>query len=236
MEPTTTTPIPDARKRKFTIVDLMILIAAMGAALGTIRLMESKLPSTWSDVLGDLFDGPFAESSMLVDQLADSLLLVGFTITAILGWLSLILIPIRLRKPRPSLRRIAAQPGWTACVAASVPIVVLAAFTLVYFRLYGDYDLPGSDFWPFFVFTLAIGITVLAGWVWLLVGRRWRHRKELGRSIRKGDWHLLDPLSGRLRRIILCLVDLGAGAPNPSSEIRPSTGECEGVARHLRVL
>lgn len=43
MEANAKTSIADARKRRFTIVDLMILIAALAAALGTSRFIEQRI-------------------------------------------------------------------------------------------------------------------------------------------------------------------------------------------------
>lgn len=86
---------------------------------------------------------------------------------------SLALVIIRLRKPRPSLRRLARQPGFIACVAAVLGIL-LGALIAVPFLLDG----LGYDDWGLLA-AFPIGHAVAASWLTLVLNRRWRPVPDL---------------------------------------------------------
>ncbi len=104
METRPTTP------RKFTILDAMILVAAVACGLAMSRAVDPA----WYDGahtqnwFGRITDGPVRVSAALP-------YLIALTPAVLL---------MRIRCPRPRWRRVMRQPGMAACSAAMVPIVV----------------------------------------------------------------------------------------------------------------
>src|SRR5262249_26791016 len=126
------------QSRKPTIIDGMILIGATAVGLGLAR-------ATWSGFHHGLLG------------------LVGFVVAAIYGmlapWASALLV-IRLRRPRPPRRRLGRQPGYIACAASVLALVITLATTLPFFPAL-------SAFAPQMLFGLVLspGIPVAAAWL-----------------------------------------------------------------------
>lgn len=160
-----------AEARRFTISDGMILVAAtaVGLAWGG---------SNWRQVgqgmnpLGGVWD----DGRQLIIALAMS------AMPSLMAW-TLALLIVRLRRPRPSWRRVARQPGTTACLAASLPIAasgaIIAGFLIHYARMR---ELPAA-FWREFPGNLVeflffpapfAGFSVLVAWAMLGLQRQWR--------------------------------------------------------------
>jgi amino acid transporter len=102
--------------RRFGLLDGMILVAgvAVGIALSRTRLfyweeMELGLTSSW--LMLQVFD-------------------VASYVLVVMSFLMLVL---RLRRPRPTLRRVARQPGFAACLVA-VLLDIGAVYTFVLYR------------------------------------------------------------------------------------------------------
>lgn len=72
------------------------------------------------------------------------------------------LILVRLRRPRPSLRRIAFQPGFAACATASVAVLIMVDLAYL-----GIADVPPG------IIPLVPGASVLPAWSALALARRW---------------------------------------------------------------
>jgi hypothetical protein len=85
----------------------------------------------------------------------------------------LAVLALRLRKPRPSLRRVSRQPGAVACAAATGALSAggLVAVTMQIIRAPGFSD--SQDYWPWA--EEMIMPAVLASWLALAIGRRWRN-------------------------------------------------------------
>jgi hypothetical protein len=83
-------------KRRLTLLDLLMLVAAMGFGLGLVHLFDTIYYGTSARFM----KGEYSWACF-------GLLVVAFSI----GWLIL-----RFRQPRPTLRRLACQPGFIAAV------------------------------------------------------------------------------------------------------------------------
>jgi hypothetical protein len=154
---------PSAAERKFTIVDAMILVAASAVAFVIVRpVITSGLQRAprWAIYLA-----------------AAMAWLITWTPTVLL---------LRLRRPRPPLRRLGRQPGFAAAVAAS-SILTLTAFAIALLALVRlarrgallgvgrPVPKPTPGWWMSVVLEMgvAVGPAVLGAWLLLaLSGRR----------------------------------------------------------------
>jgi hypothetical protein len=102
--------IPTRLPRHPTLADAMILVAALAGALAATRLATADL--AWV-----LFQQPF-----FAVYLGTALVL------PVLACLSLALLVIGLRPPRPRLRRLVLRPGMAACLASCLVLAVIAAW------------------------------------------------------------------------------------------------------------
>ena len=99
-------PAGPPRQRRMSILDLMMMAAACALGFTMSRLWSSKV---WETSFRRMFTQ--AEAVALI------------TTWSVLP-LSVALIPIRLRRPRPPLRRIGRQPGFQASVAGCVAVLL----------------------------------------------------------------------------------------------------------------
>jgi hypothetical protein len=87
------------------------------------------------------------------------------------------LLVLRLRRPRPGLRRLSRQPGAVACAAATAAmalggVVVGARLLFVEAALNSDMRMIWSGF------QVWISPAVMAAWAALILGRRWRGERS----------------------------------------------------------
>ena len=111
-----------APQRHFTLLDAMVLIAAMGIALVPVRLYlweNWHLPQSWS--ASELQQAGLDANIVLVPP--------GLALTAAL-WL------LRMLPPRPRIRRVFRQPG----LAAGTTTMVFALAALMSFVIYAMND------------------------------------------------------------------------------------------------
>jgi hypothetical protein len=134
-----------AYHHKPTILDAMLMIGATAIGLGLARSAWPKAP----DGLGDL--GWFA---------------VAAAYAMMAPW-SLALLVIRLRRPRPPLRRLGRQPGCVAC-AITVLVIPLAIVGMLPILIWADWG-------PQLLFSSAVSpaTPVAAAWVTLALAGRW---------------------------------------------------------------
>lgn len=165
--------------RTFTILDSMILVAALACAFALHRAANNVIASEPKWV------GPIPpQPRILVD-----LRLVLEWGYPILVALTLSVLIIRLRRPRPRWRRLLWQPGMVACCASAVPIIL----SLVGLgRLMWVLDVPEPSFaMPptrysriievqvpplgeiFGAMERNIGLWVFGAWLILILARRW---------------------------------------------------------------
>jgi hypothetical protein len=168
-----------APRRRFTLLDGMILVAATAVGYAVFQSLSHLLGV--GDILEILRE---AASSGAIGELIALLTLIALPV--MVSW-SLVLIPLRLIGPRPRWRRLARQPGLVASLAVATALGFLAMITGVAFLGVGRGILDG---FPEMVFLLPppfFGLAVLASWVTLVVGRRWRPEPSwvdrLGRAL-----------------------------------------------------
>ena len=150
--------------RPFSILDGMILVAAIAAGLVLAR-------SIFSDALRVPHNPMWASRPI-------SYFLLPWTLAV---------VPIRLRSPRPSLRRLMVQPGMAACVAVSVVTAIDVASWGIY---WATLDSPNATdmlagYWR--GHSHHLGLAVAASWLSLVFGRFWRAERgwidRLGRLL-----------------------------------------------------
>lgn len=143
--------------RRFSLADVMILVAAAAVAMvlsrllnadtGPVRILPSTFVTAWAVQASPfLIVAPFA------------------------------LLAVRFRRPRPPLRRVFRQPGTVACLAvvfswvmSSLPLL-LKVFLLTALR-------PSSPRYGVQIYlhsTLYMGSTVVLAWTVLALARAWR--------------------------------------------------------------
>lgn len=164
-----TTEREGAEQRRFTLLDGMIVVAAMAVGLDLIRYFD--LGFDWEFHSQIWMDPRFFFHSWMIDQLVFQIFQIAI-ISAMIATLAT--LAFRLRRPRPARRRLARQPGMVAvrtvviAWAASVPWLVLGfAGSPVSIALEG----PVRSLSLVVVFA---GFGVATRWGLLLLSRRWR--------------------------------------------------------------
>jgi hypothetical protein len=100
-----------------------------------------------------------------------------------LAGLSIAVLGLRLRRPRPGLRRLARQPGFVACTAAAIVLGIRMA-NLASVAGVITLDSPGSSFWGEIFddgmrdslgsIPSDVGCAVAVAWTIQGLGGRWR--------------------------------------------------------------
>src|SRR3954453_6913158 len=104
--------------RRFTLLDAMVVIAAIAVGLLPIPF----LLDVWTFSLAG---SPYWRFLLLCGSMVDGML-CSFALT-----LGPALLALRLRRPRPRLRRVFRQPGTAACTAVVVYELSFLAITLM---------------------------------------------------------------------------------------------------------
>ena len=168
------------RRRKLTILDGMILVAAAACGLALSRAIDEA-------------PGPIATFDQnWLGRNANG----GVRVTAAVPFL-LVFTPavlfMRLRRPRPRWRRLCRQPGMAACCAAAIPSA-LALLQVFYLDWYGRHGFVCCRVRLLWDRSFDAGLWVLAAWLALaLSGRRSSGRSAidwLGRLVGAG-WLLI---------------------------------------------
>ncbi len=176
----------DRRSRRFTIGDAMILVAAFAMALAQhlaraqphYQKLSNWIPirvpgGSWSSSYGyigwiDIAHEAWWRAAMVIPDLTMA---------------TLAILAIRLRRPRPDLRRLYRQPGAVAVSAAVVVIFWDVIGLLVQFSLSESnqsqlnerpYYANSAFAWAFLETPETIGLAVGVSWVLLALGGRWR--------------------------------------------------------------
>jgi hypothetical protein len=186
-------------RRRFTLVDAMILVAATAIGCAWMpwisQLTEGEV--SWSNFFEkvDLFRSSDNASWTLSDVPILAVAGIYFaylTAPLFMAW-TLALIPIRVIGPRPRWRRLARQPGMMAACAAGLALVFQGLMIPLVMLI-----IP-QRLWPNLLELLEagmplpllfIGLAVSTSWMTLLVGRRWRAEASwvdrLGRALGVG--------------------------------------------------
>ncbi len=166
--------------RRFTLLDGMILIVALGLILGAARWLYEE-GSVWSLIL--TFKTDFAWEWDRFDYLALGLLVSA---TAVAVPTTLAVLAMRLRKPRPRWRKLIRQPGLVACLMLLPSWAAALAFTVINvlsidqtmpefkngttYAQQGGVWVQGFAEWS----SLLGGFAVLIAWGTLALAGRWR--------------------------------------------------------------
>lgn len=170
--------------RRFTISDTMVLIASLAAGLAWTaqgwKVFQASEQTTheW---------GILWKCTMLGSVMSLPCLLA----------LTLGTIGLRIRRPRPSWRRVSRQPGTTACLAVlvglAIAIPILAGWFAIQIRrsqvssdeLYKA--IPGVLLEIMSMAAAPLGVSVLIVWLVLAIQGRWRRERSwidrLGRIV-----------------------------------------------------
>jgi hypothetical protein len=142
--------------RRFTLADAIILIAAVAAGLGTARINGDR----YRQAIGD------AAAVSASEQAIMSIFWPALLMTVAL-------VPLRLRPPRPVMRRVRRQPGFIACVAVGL------AATFVILEWASSLFSRSPSWFAAHVFSLIsspwkIGPIVATAWLVLALSGRWQ--------------------------------------------------------------
>ncbi len=159
------TTLPSSEPRKASTGDVMLLIVALAVGLAVSLRPLSDMgewygmitPSSRSDLLGWW--------TAFVLKLPPQFLLIQGGVQLLFCFiipLTPALLVARLRQPRPSLRRLACQPGFVASLALCVAAVV--GIDLEFFNLITI---------PPLIASILPGLAVLCSWLALLTMGRW---------------------------------------------------------------
>lgn len=176
--------MPQTLPRPFSLFDAMVLVAAMAFGLGGLRAANSNLIEL-AEVFRESFtaivhpeEGWSAWAWALYQTYGVA---ASFTVPFACP-LTLAVLLLRFRRPRPGIRRLTRQPGLAACFTAAVTLIPslvgLVGTALV--RGQTPTRFPQTtemERWISYAFILVpayTGAAVLGAWGLLLVSRRWR--------------------------------------------------------------
>jgi hypothetical protein len=179
-------------ERRFHLLDGMVLIVATGLGLARVGPLFHLAMSPEASISGPGF------SEAIVRVWAWSLLCVPCLAT----W-SIALVLLGLRRPRPWVKLLARQPGWLACLGASLILIVTGAWVMAQFVL----NAPYAGNWEMNLYAFVqipvapMGGAVAGSWLTLALSGRWRPQTSwidrAGRVL--GTlWILLAPLYTRI--------------------------------------
>jgi hypothetical protein len=190
-------PAPEPMtERPFTVADGLVLIGAMAVGLAFVRGWESP---RWCSLGMGIIPGQTLSPARRILHATE--VAASWTIPFALS-LTVALLILRLRPPRPPIRRIARQPGVVACSAALAAVVFrlgqeVFCWVLGYLTRpqsaahlpsppFVRYDNPGFhppagewlrnsllETFPILV-SPSVAVAVAVGWCVLLAGGRWR--------------------------------------------------------------
>ena len=147
-------------RRRYGLLDVMILVAAMAMSLAASRHVTSTTNQRWD----------FGHPRRLIHIVHDHIGLLLF-------FLSTACLLIRLRPPRPARRRLWCQPGFAACAAAVMGMVIMAIVVVIsnHARLGGWGNFAMQVFWRHWPCS---GPAVAGAWLALIVAGCWRAERS----------------------------------------------------------
>ena len=157
--------LPNSIRRRITLLDLLILIAATGRArlCGCLRYCISGL-----DAHEILSRRPGRQNRELHYKGAET-----YASTLLSPW-SFALLVLSLRPPRPPYRRIARDPGFIACAAATAGVVLYLALCSMQIA-FGKLAINPGSIWRIALgFANSASLMVAGSWLSLALGGRWR--------------------------------------------------------------
>jgi hypothetical protein len=149
--------------RRFSVLDAMILVAATAVGFGGIRACS---PAFYSYQYTPIPPPPW------LNWLAVVLSNWAFYLSPLPAAWTFAALVLRLRSPRPPLRRLMRQPGTVASFAATMLILI----GVVHYLL--DVHNPSSHDGPFQYTSFSLGCGVAAAWLILALSMRWRAERS----------------------------------------------------------
>jgi hypothetical protein len=150
-------------ERRFTLFDVMILVAATAAGFALMR---------------PLAGAAFAHQVMRNYGLAWSALVraswVILAMTPLLAVWSLALLVLRLRQPRPRFRRLLRQPGFVASISVVFGSLISLIILLLCSIKVGRSELADAVLF----ITYPVGYAPANGWLLLMISGKWRNEKS----------------------------------------------------------
>ena len=181
--------------RRFLLLDAMILVGATAVGLSvSIGLLDLSDPSaSFSRKMLSASRIPSFHSPQPGAR-TDAFIVLGLGVIAFgspaAAALGLVLIPLRLVSPRPRWRGLWRQPGLIACSTSTAGVAFLCWSMAVLCLIAPDRQIEimlEPIAMTVVVSQIIIGMTVLVGWMILLIGGRWRAEPtwidRLGRAI-----------------------------------------------------
>lgn len=158
------------------------------------RVTEDTISwSILSDASWKLFrNWPGEDWRSVSEKVVELSFMLAILILPLVAMWTLALIPLRLLVPRPRFRRLACQPGMMASCASGVAIVFfglqLVLAVMLANRGLGLEPLESMESVEIIpLVPIFVGLAVLASWMTMLVGQRWRHEPSwvdrLGRAM-----------------------------------------------------
>ena len=186
-----TTKDRSAPKRKFRLLDAMILVAATAAGCammqGISRVTDGEISwSTISESWEDYRETP--NLAELMDLIEPGIVALTLTMPLLIVW-TLALIPSGFISPRPRFRRLMRQPGMIVPFAVLLMLGLLGLPMVIAISMNGAAILLEAGLYEGLpVYLLPIGgMLVAASWMTLILGRRWRAEPNwidrLGRAL-----------------------------------------------------
>ena len=149
--------------RRFTLADSLILIAGLAAGLG---LVKATSPGVTPGQIWDAFAHPRGGWSLWhafgITVELGAILVIPF----VAAWTPACLV-VQVTNPRPPWRRLRRQPGFVACLIASVISIaaVVIASTCIWFSLWEVSGSSGEHLKAHILGGILAGSGVLWGWV-----------------------------------------------------------------------
>jgi hypothetical protein len=165
-------------RRRFTLLDGMILVGSAAVGLAAIRGLSRE--TNWGDLASALIEN-FAWDLDLFDQFVPELMMVAMPLVVAM---TLGVLALRLRKPRPRWRRLARQPGLVACLALLLAWAGAGAYTTAHVMSQAAFVVvKHGPFWqdpanwlePFTLSGAPLsGFAVVVAWATQILVGRWR--------------------------------------------------------------
>ncbi len=160
--------------RPFGILDGMTLVAALAVGIATVRWV---FPEVTTVSLSQVIET--VRKAMSERKWIEALSLIAeikmFLLNLPMALLSLALLILRFRSPRPRRRRMFSQPGVMACVSVSATAIITALLALLSLMIPALRGTGGDPLNGFLVLgSSACGFAVAVSWMTLVLVGRWR--------------------------------------------------------------
>lgn len=157
--------MPSPRQRRFTLFDALALVAASAGGLAVIRSNGGF--TDWSDL--------DAEKTLVPRTIEIACTYLNDSCPLLFSW-SYACLVLRMRQPRPNVRRIARQPGFAA---ATMTVLVSIVKTLEHVAVQCGFYLRKAAIEPLYdlvtnlwLSTELVSLAIACTWMFMALGRR----------------------------------------------------------------